>query len=203
MGDTLIGIVGNGFVLMGADKSVARSIVVLKQEEDKITVLDGNKMMGAAGPVSDRAVFCEYVQANVHLYRLRHDTTLTTKAAANFTRRELATALRRAPYQVNLLLAGYDAPSPVADATDESGPSLYFIDYLASMHKMNYGAHGYAGYFVLSVLDKEYRPDMSVEDAVALMERCFDMLAARFLIKQPTHNIKIVDKDGIRVLRQD
>eukprot|EP00971_Amphidinium_carterae_P136968 2714324-Amphidinium_carterae.1 len=34
---------------------------------------------------------------------------LTTKAAANFTRNELAHALRSGPYQVDLLVAGIDA----------------------------------------------------------------------------------------------
>lgn len=33
--------------------------------------------------------------ANVRLYALRHERPLTTKAVANFTRSELATALRK------------------------------------------------------------------------------------------------------------
>ena len=46
------------------------------------------------------------------------------------------------PYQTNLLLAGYD---------QGQGPSLYWMDYLATMHKMNiagtgYGAFDCAGY---------------------------------------------------------
>lgn len=45
---------------------------------------------------------------------------------ANFARSEMATALRRAPYFANVLIAGYD---------EGKGPSLYWMDYLATMHR--------------------------------------------------------------------
>lgn len=37
---------------------------------------------------------------------------------------QLAKALRKGPYQTNILLGGYD---------EKDGAALYFIDYLASM----------------------------------------------------------------------
>ena len=49
------------------------------------------------------------------------------------------------PYQTNLLIGGWD---------EKAGPSLYFLDYLASLQKVNYAAHGYCGYFCLSILDR-------------------------------------------------
>lgn len=39
--------------------------------------------------------FTEYIQKNVALYQFRNGIPLTTAAAANFTRGELATALRK------------------------------------------------------------------------------------------------------------
>ena len=38
------------------------------------------------------------------------------------------------PYQVNILFAGFD---------EKAGPSLYWMDYLATMHKMNIAGNGY------------------------------------------------------------
>lgn len=55
---------------------------------------------------------------------------MSTKAAANFTRNELAQALRKGPYQVDLLVAG----------VDDDGAHLYFMDYLASSEKVNKAA---------------------------------------------------------------
>lgn len=42
--------------------------------------------------------FSEFILANTRLYALRNDKTLSTKAVANFTRNELATALRKASH---------------------------------------------------------------------------------------------------------
>ena len=49
---------------------------------------------------------------------------------------------------MNLLLAGYDKVE---------GPSLYFMDYLASVNKVPFGAHGYGSFFTVSILDRHYR----------------------------------------------
>lgn len=40
----------------------------------------------------------------------------------------------QSPYQCNLLVAGYD---------EGPGPSLYWVDYLATLHKVNTGGTGY------------------------------------------------------------
>lgn len=42
-----------------------------------------------------RVQFTEFIQKNVALYQFRNGIPLTTAAAANFTRGELATALRK------------------------------------------------------------------------------------------------------------
>lgn len=45
--------------------------------------------------LGNRVQFTEYIQKNVALYQFRNGIPLTTAAAANFTRNELATALRK------------------------------------------------------------------------------------------------------------
>lgn len=204
--------------------------------------------------------FSEFIIANVRLNALRNDRRLSTHAVAHFTRRELATALRRViesqqgtccsalsspsfgrlhrasevrcafasaaimrsdmptdtrlislqnPYQTNLLVAGYD---------EDEGASLYWLDYLATMHKMNIAGTGYGeqpaqfnasalpaihsltecsqtlarywlvarllssaahlffvpttgSYFVLSLCDRLWHPDMTEAEALELMEK--------------------------------
>jgi hypothetical protein len=49
---------------------------------------------------ADCNIFGEYIQKNLALYELNNELRLTSAAAANFVRRELATALRSGPYQV-------------------------------------------------------------------------------------------------------
>ncbi|CAN1808008.1 Proteasome subunit beta type-2-A, partial [Linum perenne] len=137
-----------------------------------------------------RVQFTEYIQKNVSLYQFRNGIPLTTAAAANFTRGELATALRKQnPYQVNILMAGYDK---------ETGPSLYYIDYIATLHKVDKGAFGYGSYFCLSMMDRLYHSGMTVDEAIDLVDKCILEIRSRLVVAPPNFVIKIVDKDGAR-----
>jgi len=204
MTDSLFGFVGNDYILMAADQTNARSIFILKRNQDKILELDSKKLLGCSGEEGDRAHFTEYIQKNVHLYSYRTGIQLDTKSAANFTRTELASALRSNPYFTNLLLAGYDpqlsSQQQQQQETEEAKGefSLYFIDYLASMHKVPFASHGYAAYFVYSILDKHYRPDLNLEDGIKLIKLCIAEIQTRFLLQQPNFTVKVLDKNGIR-----
>jgi 20S proteasome subunit beta 4 len=101
--------------------------------------------------------------------------------------------LRKGPYQVNILLGGYD------EKTDSS--SLYFLDYMASLQKVPYGAQGHAAAFCLSIMDREYLPGKCTEEAaLKIIRQCINELKIRFLISQPNFIIKVVDKDGVKVV---
>ena len=106
-----------------------RSIMVMKSDQDKFCNLSERLTMAVSGESGDTTNFAEYISANIQLYKMRNGYELSPSAAANFTRRQLADYLRsRTPYQVNLLIAGFD---------NETGkPELYFMDYLASMIKV-------------------------------------------------------------------
>lgn len=190
--DCLFGIAGDGFVVIGADTSANQSIVRMKTGEDKILELDQSKLMGAVGDGGDRVQFTEFVKANLSLYAFRNGVPLSTHAAANYTRGELATALRKGPYNCNLLIAGID----------DGQPSLYFLDYLATLHKMNCAAHGYCAMFMNSLFDKHWVPGMSVDEVMNLVDLGIAEVRARLVVSPPNFLIKIVDKDGVRVLAE-
>jgi len=192
MGDIVLGLVGKDFALIATDQAVSRSIVVYKDTEDKIISIDNNKLLGAAGPASDRVQFLEYIDKNVVLYGLRSGHFLSTHATAQFTRNELAEAIRRGPYQVNLLIGGYDAGV---------GPSMYFLDYLGSLHRVNVGAHGYASYFALSLFDRYYVKDCTLEEGIAVIESILQELRTRFVLKVGNVQCKVVDANGIREIQ--
>lgn len=146
-------------------------------------------MIAAAGPQADCVSFIEYIQRNIALNEFRTNLKASTQAIASYTRNEIATALRKNPYQVNMLLGGYDK---------DVGASMYYIDYMGASNKMNYGAHGYASYFLFSTLDRHWKPNMNQDECLNLVRMCIKELATRFIIHQPNFKVKIADKDGIR-----
>ena len=90
-------------------------------------------------------------------------------------------------------------------------PSIYFIDYLGTMKKMDYCAHGYPSYILLSLFDRlwkvwaigiaDVQRDMTREEAVELANRCMDEMKNRFPMNEHHYITKIVSKEGIEVMK--
>lgn len=143
---------------------------------------------------------------------MRNETDLSPSALAHFVRGELASSLRsRKPYTVNLLLGGVD---PITHK-----PSLYWLDYLASLSSLPYAAHGYAQYvlpidvvfqierltriaylpryYCLSILDKHHHPDITLHQGIKILTLCTDELKRRLPIDFKGMTVKAVTKDGI------
>ncbi len=113
------------------------------------------------------------------------------------------------PYQVNILFAGFD---------EKAGPSLYWMDYLATMHKMNIAGNGYGrspfaylsaqvlapamkatsilyayagSYFVLAMLDKLWHPNLTEAEALELHIKGIDEVKNRLVVAPPDFIIKV------------
>lgn len=99
--------------------------------------------------------------------------------------------MRRGPYQVNILLGGYD---------EKTGGSLYHLDYFGTLQKVKHGAQGYAQYFCSSIFDQQFTDSLTEEEAVKIIQDCINEIHTRFLLSQPNFMIKKVDKDGVKVL---
>jgi 20S proteasome subunit beta 4 len=92
--ECIIGITGKDFVITATDTSAVTSILVLKSTEDKSRDLNKHILMLYTGEPGDTVNFAEFIQRNVRFYEIKNGIELTPKAAAAFTRRELATSLR-------------------------------------------------------------------------------------------------------------
>ena len=80
------------------------------------------------------------------------------------------------------------------------GASLYWIDYLAALAKVNFGAQGYASNFVLSVFDREWKENLTLEEGIEIIKKCIHELQTRFMISQPVFVVKVVDENGTRTI---
>ena len=190
--DSTFGICGKDFVIVAADTAVNRSIFTLKHDDDKIMQINKFKVMSCSGEQQDRSQFSNFIMRNLQLLEYRTGHEPDVESTAQFIRSELAQALRKGPYQVNVLIGGYD--------TIEQEAKLYWMDYLGTLQQVQKGAHGYAGYFVNSVLDNNFRADMTLDEGIAAMKACIMELRTRFIMNQPNFIAKIVTKDGVQVI---
>ena len=63
--DHLLGMVGDGYALVAADRKVSNSIIAVKHDEDKILALDESKLLGCVGELGDTKNFTEFIQKNI------------------------------------------------------------------------------------------------------------------------------------------
>ena len=190
--DSVFGIAGKDWVLIVCDTAVNRSIMTLKHNEDKITPLNNYKILGCAGEQTERYNFSNYIKANLALTEFRTGFELGVEATAQYMRSELAIAIRKGPYQVNCLMGGYDQ--------NDGRCKLYWLDYLGTMQQVNKGAQGYCGYFVNSILDNEFKSDMTLDQGIECAKKCIYEMNHRFMINQHGFLGKVVTKDGIKVI---
>ncbi|EST09040.1 Proteasome, subunit alpha/beta [Kalmanozyma brasiliensis GHG001] len=188
------GITGKGYTIIASDSNAARSIVKMKSDVDKQKVLSDHLVMTFSGEPGDTLQFSEWIERNSRLYSIRNYVELRPKSSAAWIRKQLAESLRsRNPYQVNLLLGGFDLPS--------SEPALYWIDYLGTLATVPFAAHGYGAFFAMSTLDRYHRPNMSLEEGLDLLRRCINELKQRFIVDLGEFTVRVVDRDGARLVK--
>ncbi|CCE62313.1 hypothetical protein TPHA_0C01570 [Tetrapisispora phaffii CBS 4417] len=191
--DIILGIKVKDSVILATSKAVTRGISVLKDDDDKSRELSTHTLMTFTGEAGDTVQFAEYIQANIQLHDIRENYELSPNAVSSFVRQELAKSLRtRKPFQVNVLIGGYDIKT--------ESPELYQIDYLGTKVSLPYAAHGYSGFYTFSLLDHHYRSDMTTEDGLKLLKLCIEELERRMPVDFKGVIVKIVDKEGIRVV---
>jgi len=83
------------------------------------------------------------------------------------------------------------------DELEKKEPKLYTIDHLATLSELPFAAHGYAAYFVLSLMDRHYRPGMTLDEGLILLRMCFAELKTRFIVGLPEFTVQIIKTSGI------
>ncbi|XP_016936363.1 probable proteasome subunit beta type-2 [Drosophila suzukii] len=190
--ETLLGIKGPDFVMLAADTTHARSIIVMKEDQNKIHKVSDNLLISTVGESGDTEQFTEFIAKNIALYKMRNGYDLSPHASAHFTRKNLAEYLRsRTPYQVYMFVAGYD---PIA------GPELNFIDYLANAMPVNYAGHGYGAIFASSIYDRYWHPNITQDEAYEVFKKCIVEIQKRLVVNLKNFTVAVVDKDGVRNL---
>jgi len=159
-GSTAIGIVCKDGVLLCTDKRIVDPLVVPESVE-KIWQIDDHITATASGILSDARVLIERAQIKSQQYKVTFDSPIDTlsivKDMCNLM--QLCTqsgGLR--PFGVSVLVAGIDNGTPKLFETDPTG--IYF-QYKAA-------AIGEGETEVEEILNKEYKPDMLLEDGLKL-----------------------------------
>ena len=190
--DSVFAIKYNGGAILASETTVNRSIFKLKKKSDKTLRLDSHSIMALAGDIADRDHFGSYIERNVEFFKFKSNGQKSSvRRSAQFVRTELAKALRKGMKQVSPLIVGYD---------DRKQAQVYWMDYLGTIADVDYGVHGYAAYFLSSVLASGWKSGMTQEEGLQLARNCIQALKARLILDLEGFDIWIVDEKGVTKL---
>ena len=193
--DTAFAIKYNGGAILAVETTVNHSILKLKTKHQKTFTLNSHCIMSLSGDMADREQFGSYIQRNVDYFRFKNNGRRgSVRRAAEFTRGQLAEAIRKSMKKVFPLVVGYD---------DRKQAQIYWIDNYGAFAEVDHTSHGYAAYFITSILNTEYRKDLTEAQAGQIVQKCVKALKARFLIPQEHFDFFRVDVNGVQKLNKD
>ena len=159
-GSTAIGMVCKDGVLLVADKRIAEKLIIPESVE-KIFKMDDHIGATASGILSDARVLIERGQIKAQQHSVTYDTpvdTITIVKEICALQQICTQSAGLRPFGVSILVAGIDSDGPKLFETDPTG--IYF-QYRAT-------AIGEGEPEVEEILNKEYNPEMSIEEGLKL-----------------------------------
>jgi proteasome beta subunit len=156
-GTTTVGFVGRDFVVLATDTRATAGFFVAHRKTRKLHKIADHIALTIAGRVADAQSMIDILRANVRHYEVTWGKKMEVKALAALASTFMFT-YRYFPFQTQLLLAGVDS----------SGPHLFSIDFFGGVTEEKLVATGSGSPVALGVLESEYRPDLSIDEAVRL-----------------------------------
>ncbi len=156
-GTTTVGLVLRDYVVLAADRRASAGYFIAHKKTRKIVKITDYIAMTTSGLVADAQFLADMLREELRYYELTLKKRPSVEAAANLLATIIYSYARSYPYIVQLLLGGYDTK-----------PRLYNIDWLGTVTSEKYTATGSGSPIALGVLERGYREDLSLEEAVRL-----------------------------------
>ena len=188
-GTTTLGMVCDGAVVVATDTRVTMGNYIAHHKGKKLHQIDRHLAMTIAGSVADAQNVIDIAKYYAAMYRIDHERLIPVSAAS----RLLANIFfnqRYYPLIAQIIVAGFD----------ETGPSLYNVDFFGSLTSEKYTSTGSGSPIVLGLLEDEYKEGMAVADAIKLAVKGVTSSMKRDTYSGDSFDVAVIDKEGFREL---
>ncbi|MCP4760620.1 MAG: proteasome subunit beta [archaeon] len=173
-------------VILGNDNRVIWGYTVTNKSTKKVFSITETTGMTCYGLVGDFQTLVKIMRANAELYELREGVPLSVKAIAKMVANYLYQR-KQAPLLVNICIAGID----------NEGPQVWPMDIFGGLGPEDYSCGGTAMSMAVGILESEYKPDMTVEAGLKLIEKTIKAAVTRDAMTGNGMDLLIIKKDGI------
>ena len=181
-GTSTVGITFDGGVVVGADHRATMGHFIANKSVKKLFKISNNVALTTAGLVGHAQSLSRTLAAELRLYELKRNASMTVRGAATLT----ANRLVGRPHYVQLLIVG----------TDEDGPSVYSIDSAGGSIPDVYCATGSGSPFMYGVLEDQYKDGMSRNQALKVAAKALLASAQRDAASGNGMDLAVITKDA-------
>ena len=181
-GTSTVGITFDGGVVVGADHRATMGHFIANKSVKKLFKISNNVALTTAGLVGHAQSLSRTLAAELRLYELKRNASMTVRGAATLT----ANILVGRPHYVQLLIVG----------TDEDGPSVYSIDSAGGSIPDVYCATGSGSPFMYGVLEDQYKDGMSRNQALKVAAKALLASAQRDAASGNGMDLAVITKEA-------
>lgn len=190
-GATSVGVRVKDGVVLATDRRMSYGTFIMSRNARKIYIINDRVGIAFAGLYGDISGLIRMLRADIKSYSLINNAEPSVLMVAK--RLSLIMySYKMLPFYVETIVAGLDP----------SGESkLYVLDSLGSITEEPYAAVGSGATIALGYLEANYREDLSLEEAEAIVERAVKTAIIRDAGSGDGIDILSITRDGVREKR--
>ncbi|MBI5223774.1 archaeal proteasome endopeptidase complex subunit beta [Candidatus Micrarchaeota archaeon] len=150
-GTTTVGLVSKEGIVLASDRRATMGYMIASKDIDKIYAVSDTIGMTIAGGVGDAQTLIRWMQAEIRLYELKHEKSISVEAAATLLA-NILTQYKFYPFFVQLLIGGVD-----------ERPRLFSVDMLGGITEEKVTSTGSGSPFAYGVLEELFKEDKDLE----------------------------------------
>lgn len=185
-GTTTVGLVCKDGVILASDRRATMGYLIASKDIDKVYQIDEHIAMTIAGGVGDAQTLVRWMQAELKLYKLRHEKKISVESAATLLA-NILTQYKFYPFYVQLLLGGVDEK-----------PRVFSIDMLGGITEEKFTSTGSGSPIAYGVLEEMYIENGAIEDNLKVAAKAVYSAMKRDAASGERVDVTIINKDGFK-----
>jgi len=167
-GTTIMAVKYNGGVVLGADTRTSTGDYVANRASRKISKVHDKIFVCRCGSAADTQALTGFVINYLNQHATEIGTAPTVNTAANLFK--MIAYNNKDNLMAGLLIAGYD---------EKRGGQVYSIPLGGTLHPVDVAMDGSGSGYIGALVDAEYRPGMTKDEALAFVQKCVSHAMAR------------------------
>jgi len=192
-GTTILGIVCKDGVVMAADRQSTAGTIIMSKDSQKIREVNDYMLFAGAGTASDIQRSVKLAGAELRLKELRSRSRPTVRQGANLVAAMIYQSIRQ-PTMLQFIVG-----SLIGGVNEDGNAELYSIDPSGAIQEIkDYDANFGSGMpFVLGLLERQYKEDMTIKEGVELAIEAIKSSTQRDVGSGYGMDIFTITKEGI------